>query len=479
MMLESSSGSSTLPPFSSLPPTLPLPQPVQISRASRFRNSVTNRMSTTTGKLNSSSNGLHLRREIDNTSSNSGQQQNRISNVSPVAKVPNLHCLSKRNLIAHELFFSLFQSLESYHLSSTERISAKSISSSPPSSSTSSPSSHSLPNPASNLPPSGLSAKNDFQRGRTTPSAMASNSLPSTSRRSMNPFRKEATGVGAGGGSGGGRLLKRVSRAVSGGSTGVEGDNQSISSQLSPKPVLSPSPSPSSSPSPSPSPESSLSPPVSPIWSSPPLSPTCSFRSNSSTSSRSIRRKPVHYGNLALDSPSTSSSSTCGSDDDLIEYSEDWRGRRGSSTSTRSIEVVDGLWTSTADQRLDEPLPSWFMPQSPKFDSSYSSSRRFTPSLPFHPFSSKSDNFVRIDILPTSPNPSTYSPSLSTSNGFTSPPPIPKVSPAHPPDRKSLLRIESGGRQLILQAGGVGVSIQGDDDSDDDEEILVISLPPC
>lgn len=105
MMLESSSGSSTLPPFSSLPPTIPLPQPVQVSRASRFRNSVTNRMSTTTAKLNSSSNGLHLRREIDNTSSNSGQQQNRISNVSPVAKVPNLHCLSKRNLIAHECSF--------------------------------------------------------------------------------------------------------------------------------------------------------------------------------------------------------------------------------------------------------------------------------------------------------------------------------------------------------------------------------------
>lgn len=369
------------------------------------------------------------------------------------------------------MFFSLFQS-ESYHLLPTERRPAKSISSSSSSSRSDYPATSSLSSssytPISTLPSHSLNLGNDVIQSRTTPSSMINNPLPSSSRRSMNPFRKEATTAGSAGG-GGSRLLKRVSRAVSGGSAGVEG-NTLNSSQLSPNSGFSPSPSP----------ELSLSPPLSPIW-SPPLSPTCSFRSTSSASSRSIRRKPVQYGNLSFDSPSTSSSSTCGSEDDLIEYGEDTRGQRRSSlTSMRSIEVVDGLWTSTVDERLGnvEPLPSWCMPHSPTLESSYPSSRRFTPSIPslaFHPFSSQSRGFA---VMSTSSPSSTSSSELSPSNRFSSTPSSPTISPLRPPERKSLLRIETGGRQLILQAGGVGVSIQTDDNSDDDEEILVISMPP-
>jgi len=88
-MMKSSTRSSSTLPFSSLPPITSFEE--RPSRASRIRNSVQIRMSTT-AKLNS--NGLQLRSEIDNAASNSGQPEEGIVNVSSVEKASNLQCLA-------------------------------------------------------------------------------------------------------------------------------------------------------------------------------------------------------------------------------------------------------------------------------------------------------------------------------------------------------------------------------------------------
>ncbi|GAA6059029.1 hypothetical protein JCM10212_001254 [Sporobolomyces blumeae] len=155
--------------------------------------------------------------------------------------------------------------------------------------------------------------------------------------------------------SSGGRLFRRVSRAVSkhahppGDASAAPSGSLSIAQRS-----VSPSPSSPSSPTLALPP---LSPPLSDA-STPPLSPSSPFRPSSSASIRSGRRKPVPYLDLpTLDESLMSDSST---ESSLSESGTSDDGRDGQ-RSQRSVvpTVVDGLWSSTVDERFDDPWQAW------------------------------------------------------------------------------------------------------------------------
>ncbi|GAA5920617.1 hypothetical protein JCM1841_001478 [Sporobolomyces salmonicolor] len=75
--------------------------------------------------------------------------------------------------------------------------------------------------------------------------------------------------------------------------------------------------------------------------------------------SHRIPRKPVpqlHPLSEMVLSDASSSSSLSEDDEDDLEMREE---RRCQQRRARTPEVVDGLWTSTCDERYDEPVPSW------------------------------------------------------------------------------------------------------------------------
>ncbi|GAA5880359.1 hypothetical protein JCM16303_003913 [Sporobolomyces ruberrimus] len=331
---------------------------------------------------------------------------------------------------------------------------------------------------------------------------------PSTRRPTTNPFRRDGAP---------GKLMKRVSRTLSG-SGGPSG--RSTTSLPSPRSCDTPTLPP-------------VLAPLSPTLSVPPLSPCPSYRSSDSASFRSISRKPIAEVDLSFLSSSTSRSYSSEVSDSYDTRVEEDHGEVDGKGAI--VEVVDGLWTSTCDERIDWPLPLWYttnhtsptLPSQSQRSSSKNNRigrlasyglakapkpkprRNFTTSpipeleLPWLPSSLPSPSlesydshpgFVRIDIDPTSPTFSTCSSesfassSTSSSASVASPrEPATRVSSPLPqssaPDRKSLLRIEAGGRQLIFNSSfggerGFIKANQFEEDDDDEEEILVIRLPP-
>ncbi|GAA5894064.1 uncharacterized protein JCM6883_003711 [Sporobolomyces salmoneus] len=291
-------------------------------------------------------------------------------------------------------------------------------------------------------------------------------------RSTVNPFKRDGPS---------GRLMKRVTRAISnsGGGGGVQPLNPGSISQSS---MAIPSRRSSDSTASVP-----ILPPLSPTLSMPPLSPCPSYRSSDSASSRSIPRKPppeIDSSLLASPTPSTSSSS------DETEEEQ--------SNVHYPCEVVDGLWTSTCDERVDWPLPSWYTenptdspspllkpsriarlaPNGFRKSSKTNPRRNFsnppTPELDslwlptllpeYSPSLSIESTFSNLEIGAQSPTFSTCSsgsftsPSLSSSTGSSSSSRSESsqtnttLSRPPAPDRKSFLRIESGGRQFIFNS---------------------------
>jgi hypothetical protein len=330
---------------------------------------------------------------------------------------------------------------------------------------------------------------------------------PLSRRTSVNPFRREGTS---------GRLIKRVSRAISGQHEVKEGQGggglHSTSSTATPSGSLPPP---------------RVLPPLSPALPLPPLSPCPSYSSSdSANSSRSIRRKPVPEVDLSYFSSSSSSSFSFSSSTDHDGSTEE--DITSSEEQVRIVEVIDGLWTSTCDRRVDVSPPAWLDP-SPKLSPLTFSSRLNRPArLPTSNFTKSSKSKARPSFSPSSspklevdfpwlppllpdesqhrgldlrhrrPEVDAVSPALSNRSSFsTSTRSSSSLSPHHAvasprsgtplprgsvPDRKSLLRIESGGRQLVFDSSTTSAKqgvITSEDivDDEDEEEILVIRMP--
>ncbi|GAA5982705.1 hypothetical protein JCM5350_006219 [Sporobolomyces pararoseus] len=330
---------------------------------------------------------------------------------------------------------------------------------------------------------------------------------PLISRRtSVNPFKKDSVS---------GRLIKRVSRAVSGQhGEGREGGGTNRSTTAA-HPVQTSSEPPVSL---------HILPPLSPTLPMPSLSPCPSYRSSkSATSSRSISRKPAPeldfsllpvLDNTCFSSP-TSTSEGFSEEESRCEWRDEVK-----------VEIVDGLWTSTVDERKDWPLPSWYtsdLTSSPPVSSKTTRIARLTnhhftkttkskPRRNFTPLTIPDPGLTWImgHSLDSPPppsfesisshremqvNPSTLSNrssrSFSTSTTSPSSPSSPSSSDrsfpsrvnspfprSAPPDRKSLFRIESGAQPMILNSSRGGCT--GDEfyeEDSDEEEVLVIRMP--
>ncbi|GAA5962384.1 hypothetical protein JCM3765_002963 [Sporobolomyces pararoseus] len=327
---------------------------------------------------------------------------------------------------------------------------------------------------------------------------------PLLSRRtSVNPFKKDGMS---------GKLIKRVSRAVSGqnGEAREGGGTNSSTTALHPSRT-------SSDPPDSPP----ILPPLSPTLTMPSLSPCPSYRSsNSATSFRSISRKPAPELDFSLlpvldhsyfSSPRSTSE---GFSEEESRY--DWR-------KEVKVEIVDGLWTSTVDERKDWPLPTWYTSSHAPSPSSFSKPTRiarltnhhFTrttkskprrnltplvisdlelpwipahslvdlPSPSFRSISPHNESLVNSSTLSNRSSRSfststTSSSSLSPSDRSSSSRVSSPFPRAPPPDRKSLFRIESGAQQMILNSSRAGFA--GDElyeEDSDEEEVLVIRMP--
>ncbi|GAA5840795.1 hypothetical protein JCM3766R1_000886 [Sporobolomyces carnicolor] len=320
----------------------------------------------------------------------------------------------------------------------------------------------------------------------------------------LNPFKRDGTST---------RLIKRVSRAISHSATpsGLEGGgggSSTIPSTRAPVELA----------------------PLSPTLSMPPLSP-CPSYSSSTSSSSSVRRKPIPTLDASFSSTSSSSSSILetseGDSDDEDEPNRDTLSPGGEATAV-VIEVVDGLWTSTVDERIDWPLPAWYYASSvaqpsktnnrlARLGASASSSKARTskprrdwtkspvlldleelswlPSLlssdesALRPFGSE---YVEEDKIQTSSSPARDSPAtptvpssqtrIDTHTASRSSTPLSSSRQLSPgPDRASLWRIESGGRPLVFNAGNSHslCAFDFEEVDDDEEEVLVIRLPPA
>ncbi|GAA5925327.1 uncharacterized protein JCM15063_004992 [Sporobolomyces koalae] len=331
------------------------------------------------------------------------------------------------------------------------------------------------------------------------------------SRRSMNMFRKEVASRG---------FVKRMSRAVSG-----------QTSNTNSPPCATPARQSSCPPSPV---QTSFASTLSPIPLSSPtfaapahLSPSLSIRSSSSASGRSIRRKAVPViEDATAYALSWTPFATASSSEHDMQLDVDVVDSRGKPV----CEIVDGLWTSTVDLRVQEPLPWWC--NSPASSPSLSSPKTYNwstvattrlsritsrglqrplpersstksplpelelPWLPTlfpegTPRFDDDDSFVRVEYESSSPAFSTYSSyfnananvsaSSSSSSSDSCPSPtlrVPRVLP--PTDRKSLLRLESGGRPFVFDSSRSTPAAQMgsfESENEDDGDVLVIRLP--
>ncbi|GAA5857991.1 hypothetical protein JCM1840_000996 [Sporobolomyces johnsonii] len=298
-------------------------------------------------------------------------------------------------------------------------------------------------------------------------------------------------------------------------------------------PIVSAAPSPSSFP-----------------YTPPPAYPS-SITLPSKPRTRRIPRKPVPQlrplDEIVL-SDASSSSSMSEAEEDVSELREE---RRRQQRRARTPDVVDGLWTSTCDERYDEPVPSWCRNQSiasaygygmAEYDSPLSPrvprlaafthtishfvdgstskpSRRGRSSfdmpeleLPWLPtlfpndvpslVQLDDDGFPKLDAAPPSPalSGSTCYPDSSSSsdagNCSSDTASTLAVSTAPVPKRKNLFRVETAGRQIVIDASSPASAHSGTFASpkwegqewsqsqmveayedDDEDDVLVITLP--